>query len=1392
MGSWAPVARNGPATKVIGQRMPSSPEQSDPGVVIAGRYRIEGALGAGGVGQIYRVTDISSGQTLALKRLRTDASPDLQSLFEREYQTLASLKHPHTVEVYEFGRDEQGAFYTMELLEGEDLRERAPVSFREACAALRDAALALGVLHARGLVHRDVSPRNLWRTPDGRVKLIDFGAVTTFGPAQRVMGTPPLLPPEAYHGAALDQRSDLYSLGGVGYFLITGRNAFPARELQQLPDLWQRPPRPPSAAVIGAVPEPIPEELDALLLALLSQNPMLRPGSTAELIDRLNTLIGRSSAAHGDPTDLHLKNTAFVGRHRERRRLRRQLMLALRGHGQSAIIEGDSGMGRSRLLHELTLDARVADACVLHVDAASYPGPYGAATALVLKLLDALPSEAAKAVAGHAQTLAHASLALRERLGVRIDKPPEIAGELRVRIQNALVALVLALSRTQPLAILIDGLELLDDGSAAFLLRLAQHRKGARFLLACTLLSGAHKPSSAAARALQSISRRTRLRALREADSLELLQSVFGKPEHLIRLAHRLHRSARGTPGHIMELVAELQRSEAIRFADGTWVLPQEVPDAALPSSWQQALAARLQRIEPRARELARVLSVQAGAIPRALQDALASDLPDQKRSLGALLEHEIMMRDEDGLRFTHEQLRLTLLGELAPEAKRRALRVLGQHLLAAAGAGALEQLTAATHLFESGDLTAVATMARAATEITLREPDRLAPAIPMLERALELLRAAGRPLREQCPLLAALAVAGYFVERKHAVSHGEAALAALQELLGLDLVRRWRRYLGPTLALFVALFVASLRFMRVRRTMPAPSFVDALTLLFMSVSALSASSSLCYDYPSTRRAADVLEPFGVLGERFAPGFSYQVCCGLATAVRDTFGESHARWQRVCALLESQRPIFGLPGNLRSRYLSGLVFAMGIMDSQRDDDRSLAIAERLDRMGIALYPMSTDQLRAMYHAHQGDARLYTHYRECAEQRAIQQGAIWQNETWTLLVETIVSLRHHDAMSMKRVSEQLRSASKFVPSLQVFADRSAGAYLLLRGRAEQALPWLEKCLAEEVRCNFGWGRSHGVLARAYNELGRYSAALAACDRVLAEFSPEDLAFPGLTLLVQSERLVALAGLGMAEDARTGLDQLLELHTPKRGPLTLAELHEAGVRIGLLCGDHANARKHCGEMARWYEGTGIASLIQHCQVVRARTDALIHERLTARPRSRAVPMLEAEGHSSSLSIARSFTGSEALPLPALAQRALRVLVEQHRARLGHLYWVERGTCRSAASAGTDEVLDTRVFGWLRQRILEELAENTTASPTEVPTLSSRDLLVVGARYYRLLLLFHPAAGQDGLLGAAVVANDTVEPDTASSRVLDAVADQLQRGLQRTLDDASSTTA
>jgi hypothetical protein len=1362
--------------------------------LIAGRYRIEAAIGKGGVAQVFRVSDISHGTRLALKRLRADAAKPLQALFETEYQTLASLRHPHTVEVYEYGRDPDGAFYTMELLEGGDLRARAPMPWREACAALRDAALALGVLHARQLVHRDVSPRNLWRTPDGRVKLIDFGALAGFGHVEQVIGTPPLLAPEAFHGRMLDQRVDLYALGAVGYFLLSGRNAYAARELSELPELWKEPPPPPSAAVAALQRpdlEPVPAEFDALLLGLLSQNPLARPSSTAEVIDRIDTLLGGAGPARVDSPELHLANSAFVGRLRELRSLRKQLQLASNGHGRSAMIEGEAGMGRSRLLHELALEARVADAVVLHVHAVSYPGLYGVASALALKLLDALPKPAHIAAAAHASTLAHVSSQLRERLGISGDKPPDVAGELRLRIQTALRDWFLQLAQQYTLVILVDGLELVDDGSSAFLLGLTLACGRARLLLACTVLSDSRRQRSAAERALQLASRSTRLAPLSPAATLELLQSVFGRAEHLTRLASSLHHATRGTPGHVLELAAQLVRSRAIRFANGTWVLPQEIADA-LPQSRQQALDARLAHVTGAARELARQLSVHSGAVSAELFGALAGAAPELTPLLETLREHEIMTLDEDGLRFAHEQFRVQLLAELTSERKQRALRALGLHLLALPGAGALERLRAGVHLVESGDMSAVRIVAEAATHITLREPDRLAPAVPVIEHALVLFRAAQRPEREQSALLGPLAIAGYFVDRKLAVRYGDEALASLQEVMGLHSARRLRRFFGAKLALLAALGSVAVRFLVRRNAWPAASLTDALTLLFMTVSALAASHALCFDYAGALRATNVLEPFATFGTKHAAAFSYNVCRGLTTAVRDTFGESYARWQRVVALLESKQRIFGLPDHLRVRYLSGLMFAMAIMDSQRDDDRTLRTADRLDQMGVALYPMSTDQLRAMYYAHHGDAKLYAHYRERAEQRAIQLGAIWQNETWTLLVEAIVSLRHHDAMSMKRVSEQLRSASEIIPTLSVFADRSRGSYLLLRERYAPALPWLEHCLGEEVRLNFGWGRSHGVLARAYNELGRYEDARAACSRVLSVFDAGDLAFPGLTLLVETERLVAEAGLGNFEHARHELGLLLDKHGKTPGPLTLAELHEAGLRIALLARNATDAKAHGDEMAHWYGATGMPSLIQYCEVVAARTQTALGGPLASAARALSHDQQDQiDTSASTFGLDRSLT-DPALPLSEFARRALLMIAGDERCAQGFLYWIDADkTCRPAGALGS-EPLDANVAGWLRQRVCEEFEDAPTKALAKhaVPKRGSDDVFELAGRYYRLVLLFRASKAAPHPFGAAVLVADGEAPVICTAKVLKSVATQMQRVLGRERTESASS--
>src|SRR5580693_4855477 len=137
------------------------------------RYVVKEQLASGGMGVVYRVHDRVTGEARALKRIQPDVAgePLHAAAFEREYQVLAGLDHPRIIRVFDYGVDSNGPYYTMELLAGVDMRKAAPVPYRDACRYLRDVATSLALLHARHLLHRDLSPSNVRTTDDKHCKL---------------------------------------------------------------------------------------------------------------------------------------------------------------------------------------------------------------------------------------------------------------------------------------------------------------------------------------------------------------------------------------------------------------------------------------------------------------------------------------------------------------------------------------------------------------------------------------------------------------------------------------------------------------------------------------------------------------------------------------------------------------------------------------------------------------------------------------------------------------------------------------------------------------------------------------------------------------------------------------------------------------------------------------------------------------------------------------------------------------------------------------------------------------------------------------------------------------------------------------------------------------------
>ncbi|MBZ0235326.1 MAG: serine/threonine protein kinase, partial [Deltaproteobacteria bacterium] len=260
----------------------------DPGVVLADRFKVEAAVGAGGMSLVYSAIDLHSGERVALKLMSGDRAS--MGRFEREIHVLGELDHPAIVRYVSHGELAGGApFLVMEWLDGEDLGERLrrqPLSIDHALVLAERVALALGAAHKKGVVHRDVKPTNLF-LPGGRVeqvKVLDFGvARAAFGAdltqTQTRIGTPAYMSPEQARGdRQLGPPADVFGLGVVLYQCLTGRKPFLGEDLMAL-----------IARILLDDPAPVrevapacPPEVELLVMRMLAKEPEERfPDGTA-------------------------------------------------------------------------------------------------------------------------------------------------------------------------------------------------------------------------------------------------------------------------------------------------------------------------------------------------------------------------------------------------------------------------------------------------------------------------------------------------------------------------------------------------------------------------------------------------------------------------------------------------------------------------------------------------------------------------------------------------------------------------------------------------------------------------------------------------------------------------------------------------------------------------------------------------------------------------------------------------------------------------------------------------------------------------------------------------------------------------------------------------------
>ncbi|HRE48509.1 MAG TPA: protein kinase [Aggregatilineales bacterium] len=340
------------------------------------RYRIGDTLGIGGMGAVYRAIDRLTGRSVAIKRVlmaterlqfsQSTGARDLRLALTQEFRTLASLRHPHIINVIDYGFDSGGLpFYTMELVEGAQniLHYGLEKLLERRLELLAQVLLALAYLHRRGIIHRDIKPDNILIDQD-EVKVLDFGlaiARTDLPLESETVGTLAYIAPEMLSGKPAIEASDLYSVGMIAYELLSGRYPFDKEEFAKL-----------TVAVLHETPswEGIPPHLQPLLATLLQKDPAKRYQDAYAVLDELQRIAGvtipRENAVIRES---FLQAAAFVGREKEMTTLIAALHRAKEGKGSAWLLGGESGVGKTRLLDELRIRALVEGALVVRGNA---------------------------------------------------------------------------------------------------------------------------------------------------------------------------------------------------------------------------------------------------------------------------------------------------------------------------------------------------------------------------------------------------------------------------------------------------------------------------------------------------------------------------------------------------------------------------------------------------------------------------------------------------------------------------------------------------------------------------------------------------------------------------------------------------------------------------------------------------------------------------------------------------------------------------------------------------------------------------------------------------------------------------------------------------------------
>jgi hypothetical protein len=633
-----------------------------------GRFSLDRALGEGSFGIVWAATDTESGHRVALKQLR-HLDPGSLLRFKREFRALADIHHPNLVRLGELTSHDDSWFFTLELVDGEDLLDhtrppmgsRTATSFNEARlrAAFRQLAEGLSAIHRGGLLHRDLKPSNVMVTRDARVVILDFGMVRVVETGEvaastQIVGTPAYMSPEQGLGGEIGPPSDWYAVGVMLFEALTGMLPFKGNAMQMVFERNARDARPPSEIVEG-----VPKDLDALCRALLTRDPKARAGAADVLAVFGNRASGAvdSVPARAEPT--------FVGRETELAIIRDAVARVRTGNTAVVHVRGLSGMGKSALARQALREISTeTDAITL--SARCYPResvPYKALDGVIDDLsrrLARMPeAEAARYLPRDWDALTRLFPVLQDvKAGAnlrRAAQPIRDAAEVRRRAVAALRDLLGRLGDRCTVAVHIDDLQWGDHDSGLLIRELLRGPDAPRLLFLASYRSD-EVESSPLLQLLQAHeepelhTRMIEIGSLPAADARALAAARLGTEEVDPAKLDTLVKESAGSPFLLEQLAST----------------PELEPTESARSSLERLVGARLARLPENGVQIVYAMAIAGGPLQAQIACSAAGFAGTDNDAIGMLEKQRWIRRragdSSDIFEVYHDRLRETVV----------------------------------------------------------------------------------------------------------------------------------------------------------------------------------------------------------------------------------------------------------------------------------------------------------------------------------------------------------------------------------------------------------------------------------------------------------------------------------------------------------------------------------------------------------------------------------------------------------------------------------------------------------------------------------------------------------------------------------------------------------